>query len=70
MTDAEYLTYLYDLAARRYGYTSHEEWATENGALTERIAADMATGEAQAQEWAKAQLKATGTDTDTENNGA
>jgi hypothetical protein len=60
MTDAEYLTYLYDRAAQRYGYASHAEWveASTGGSYRKWRAKVDAEERADREAWAKAVLAA------------
>lgn len=59
MTDEEYLTFLYDRAAQRYGYASHAAYRAElDAAMGERLAKMRAQERAAMEAWAKAQLSA------------
>jgi hypothetical protein len=57
MTDAEYMQFLYDRAARRDGYESHEAQRAYLESLTaERDARERASQRADMEAWAKIQL--------------
>jgi hypothetical protein len=57
MTDSEYMTWLYDRAARRNGYKSHQEMrSADDASLSERMERLENERRADMEVWAKAQL--------------
>ena len=57
MNDDEYLTFLYDRAARRDGYPSHAAMVAETDtAVAKRRERERTANEADMQAWAEAQM--------------
>lgn len=56
-TDEQYMTFLYDRAAKRFGYESYEAQRKDmDAALSQRLAKEQAARRADMKAWAKAQL--------------